>query len=76
VAAATVAAAYSTTLVPAHAANFIHLTTFGIWLGTNVWNSFFVGAWRCSVCASDHQCSWRVAHDSHPTHTSSAATQA
>eukprot|EP00879_Flechtneria_rotunda_P007162 GHRR01007516.1.p1 GENE.GHRR01007516.1~~GHRR01007516.1.p1 ORF type:complete len:223 (+),score=77.89 GHRR01007516.1:460-1128(+) len=42
--AATVAAtAASTTVMPSQGANFVHLLAYGIFLGTNVWNSLFVG---------------------------------
>eukprot|EP00775_Hariotina_reticulata_P012764 gene12764-12893_t len=43
VAAAVAATAASTTVMPAQAASFVHLMAYGIFLGTNVWNSFFVG---------------------------------
>eukprot|EP00882_Tetradesmus_deserticola_P002414 GHRQ01002573.1.p1 GENE.GHRQ01002573.1~~GHRQ01002573.1.p1 ORF type:complete len:252 (+),score=85.74 GHRQ01002573.1:140-895(+) len=43
VTAAVAATAYSTTVMPSQAANFVHLLAFGIFLGTNVWNTFFVG---------------------------------
>jgi hypothetical protein len=43
VAAATAGVAFSTTAMPAQGAHFLHLITYAIWLGTNVWNSFFVG---------------------------------
>ncbi|KAF6257297.1 hypothetical protein COO60DRAFT_1239627 [Scenedesmus sp. NREL 46B-D3] len=43
VAAAVAATAYSTTVIPSQAANFVHLLAFGVFLGTNVWNTFFVG---------------------------------
>jgi len=43
VAAATAGVAFSTTAMPSQGAHFLHLITYAIWLGTNVWNSFFVG---------------------------------
>lgn len=43
VTAAVAAATGGTTLLPATGAAFVHLTTYAIFLGTNVWNSFFVG---------------------------------
>ena len=46
-AAATVAAVSvvsgSTFFMPAKVAAFIHVSSFGIWLGTLIWNTFFVG---------------------------------
>lgn len=42
-AAAVAAAAGSSAFLPSKAAAFIHVAAFGIWLGTIMWNTFFVG---------------------------------
>ncbi|KAF8069605.1 Tmem205 [Scenedesmus sp. PABB004] len=42
-AAAVAATAASTTVMPAQGAHFVHLLCWGVMLGANVWNSFFVG---------------------------------
>lgn len=42
VAAAVALAAGSVNVLSAKAAAFTHLTAYAIWMGTNVWNSFFV----------------------------------
>jgi hypothetical protein len=43
VTAAVAATAASTTVMPLQAATFVHLVAYGIFLGSNVWNTFFVG---------------------------------
>ncbi len=37
------AVAGSTAVLPKNVTAFAHVAAFGVWLGTNVWNSYFVG---------------------------------
>ncbi|KAJ9530033.1 hypothetical protein QJQ45_023311 [Haematococcus lacustris] len=41
--AAVTAAAGSSALLPGRLAAFMHVAAFGLWLGSNIWNTFFVG---------------------------------
>ncbi|KAF5837336.1 hypothetical protein DUNSADRAFT_4495 [Dunaliella salina] len=41
--AATAAAVGSTAFIPGKLVAFLHVTSFALWLGSNIWNTFFVG---------------------------------